>query len=455
MPTTRLQSKTAEDEINVADAGKGRTTSTTGTKRRKRTHTTTTRKGATTGRRGRGRKVVKKGVEPREEEAEKTMKEGSEAEQAEKGEEEAVSHAGQKREAEGGEEHPKRRGPRGPRRREEVAYKEGTIERGHIYFFYRPKVQIEEVESLEDIRNLNMLLIPRHPESVAPVEAPVKEAQEGVVGKQEQTEQEMKVLPPGADVMPEHEPFDTTKKHYRMITIGKKHLPTEELMKDAGSRKRPVFWATVTGSGDDLEALEKGLGEKTFETTKGTRHDAAARFAARGAYAIVNKEAPHVPSKRGTHFVYCISHPSSESFGDVQHEMGILPAAAFILQVKNPLAPPMGPQQAHTSKKTQYPEELMRDVFGTATGGKGRHDYGLRFASCETPELLDYLGAELLFISAREGRQGVEESIGEERGKALAETEEREQQESIEQVYRELGLDMEAFPAEPLKGEWI
>ncbi|KAF8634675.1 hypothetical protein AX15_000776 [Amanita polypyramis BW_CC] len=114
----------------------------------------------------------------------------------------------------------------------------GTIERGYVYFFYRHKVQIEEVGSLEDIRNLNMLLIPRHPEWIAPVEAPAREAQEQVVGKQEQTEQEMKVLPPGADVVPEHEPFDTTKKHYRMITIGRKHLPTEELMKDIGSRER-------------------------------------------------------------------------------------------------------------------------------------------------------------------------------------------------------------------------
>ena len=332
----------------------------------------------------------------------------------------------------------------------------GTIERGHVYFFYRPKVQLEEVESLEDVRNMSMLLIPRPPEWTTFVESAAQEAQEGTAGKAEPAEAEMKALSPGADVVPSPESLGTTKKHYRLITVGRKHLPTEEAMEGTTSHKRPVFWATVTAVGEDLESLERGLGEKTYETaTRGTRHDAPARLAARGVYAIVNKEAPHVPSRRESHLAYCISHPPAELFGDVQHELGILPAAAFILQVKNPLAPPMGPRQARTTMKGGYPPELMRAVFGTATGGKGRHDYGLRFASCETPELLDYLGAQLLFIAVREGVEGVEETIGEERGKALVEAEAKEEKESIEKIYAELGFDMEKFPAEPLKGEWI
>lgn len=331
----------------------------------------------------------------------------------------------------------------------------GTIERGHVYFFYRPKVQMEEVESLEDVQNMSMLLIPRPPEWATSVEATAQEAQEGTAGKAKPAEPEMKVLSLGADVVPSPE-LVGTKKQYRLITVGKKHLPTEEVMEGTASRKRPVFWAAVAAVGDDLELLERGLGEKTYETaTRGTRHDAPSRLAARGVYAIVNKEAPHVPSRRESHLAYCISHPSAELFGNVQHELGILPAAAFILQIKNPLAPPMGPRQARTTMEGEYPQELMRAVFGTATGGKGRHDYGLRFASCETPELLDYVGAQLLFIAVREGVEGVEEAIGEERGKALAETEEKEEKESIMKIYAELGFDMEKFLAEPLKGEWI
>lgn len=332
----------------------------------------------------------------------------------------------------------------------------GTIERGHIYFFYRPKVQMEEVESLKDVQNLTMLLVPRPAEWMTYVESAAQKVQEGTLEKAEPSETEMKVLAPGADVVPAPESVDTTKKHYRTIVVGRKHLPTEELMEGTGSRKRPVFWATVTGVGDDLESLERGLGEKTYETaTRGTRHEASARLAARGVYAIVNKEAPDVPSKRESHFAYCISHPSADSFGDVQHEMGILPAAAFILQVKNPLAPAVGPRQVRTSMKGEYSSQLMRAVFGAGTGGKGRHDYGLRFSPCETPELLDYTGSQLLFIAVREGLEGLEEAIGEERGKALAEAEEKDEKESVEKIYRELGFDMKQFPVEPLKGEWI
>jgi len=91
-----------------------------------------------------------------------------------------------------------------------------------------------------------------------------------------------------------------------------------------------------------------------------------------------------------------------------------------VLQVKNPLAPASTPQQAH-SKPAEYPDWIMRDIFGKAAkGGKqsrGRSSYGLRFASCETPELLDYKGAEILLIASQDGEEGLETSLGEGRGK--------------------------------------
>lgn len=57
----------------------------------------------------------------------------------------------------------------------------------------------------------------------------------------------------------------------------------------------------------------------------------------------------------------------------------------------------------------------MKEVFGKG-GSKGREEYGLRFASCETMELLDYEGAQLLLIASRSGTEGLEESLGEGRG---------------------------------------
>jgi hypothetical protein len=146
---------------------------------------------------------------------------------------------------------------------------------------------------------------------------------------------------------------------------------------------------------------------------KGLRHEEPARLAARGAYAIVNND-PRVPSERTTHLGYHLSHPVE--LGDVQESLGISEASSFVLQVKNPLAPPTGEQRVGLSpgKTADYPPDIMDEVFGKGT--KGRESYGLRFASCERTELLDYEGAELLLIAAKGGEDGLERTLGEGRG---------------------------------------
>ena len=148
----------------------------------------------------------------------------------------------------------------------------------------------------------------------------------------------------------------------------------------------------------------------------GTRHQGSARLAARGAYAIVNSEAS-TPSKRETHLGYYLSHPSGEQMGEVQETLGIHQASSFVLQVKNPLAPPTGPGQVGLPKgsRAHYPKDIMEGVFGQG-GKRGRESYGLRFAACERQEMLDYEGTELLFIAARSGEEGLEQSLGEGRG---------------------------------------
>lgn len=152
------------------------------------------------------------------------------------------------------------------------------------------------------------------------------------------------------------------------------------------------------------------------ERTAGTRHQGPARLAARGAYAIVNSEAK-TPSQRETHLGYYLSHPSGEQMGEVQEILGIHHASSFVLQVKNPLAPTSGPGQIGLPKgqRADYPDNIMDGVFGKG-GQRGRESCGLRFAACERKEMLDYEGAELLFIAARSGEGGLEQSLGEGRG---------------------------------------
>ena len=148
----------------------------------------------------------------------------------------------------------------------------------------------------------------------------------------------------------------------------------------------------------------------------GTRHEEPSRLAGRGAYAIINNN-PRIPSERTTYLGYHLSHPSASDFGEVQNALGIQPAATFVIQVKNPLAPTTSSQFVgrKPEQRAKYPEDVMKEVFGTG-GSKGREDYGLRFSSVETAELLDYEGAELLLIASKAGKAGLEDKLGEGRG---------------------------------------
>ncbi|KAI0828932.1 hypothetical protein BC628DRAFT_1417315 [Trametes gibbosa] len=334
----------------------------------------------------------------------------------------------------------------------EGSYQAGTIERGHIYFFYRPKVELEEAHSLDEVQRFYMLLVQRPPQFAAP------DSKTGPIPRGDDDEgREMNLIESGADAVPALEPRDQSHKRFRLLVLGKKGLPNPEAGGGGkGGGRKQVFWATVSTIGEDLKKLEDGLGPKEYETkTRGTRHQAAARLAARGAYAIVKYEAARTPSQKETHFGYHLSHPDDEHFGDVQQTLGIHKASSFVLQVKNPLAPPSGPGQVGLSKgrRANYPEQLMKDVFGKG-GSKGRESYGLRFASVERQELLDYEGAELLFIAARSGEQGLETSLGEGRGHALEQAEKDESRETIDEIMKELAMSDGKIPADPLEGNW-
>ncbi|KAJ8596304.1 hypothetical protein M405DRAFT_726601 [Rhizopogon salebrosus TDB-379] len=319
------------------------------------------------------------------------------------------------------------------------AFTSGVIERGHIYFFYRPKVEHEEVHSIDDVRNLMMLLVPGPPEfSVHGASEAQSEDASGA--------DEMNLVAQGADAAPATA-STKDKKHYRLIIIGKKSLPGPE------HGKHDPFWATVVTVGKNLHDLEEGLEEKSYETkTRGTRHVAPARLAGRGVYAIVNSEG-NVPSKNSTHLGYHLSHPTE--LGDVQKALGIHIAASFVIQVKNPDAEVSTGQRVGLPKyrRANYSEEIMKNVFGR--GEKGRSSVGLRFTNCNNIELLDHEGAELLLIPARTGAEGNDQSLGEGRGEALEQVGRRESEELVDQIFKELALHKDRFPAEPLKGVWI
>jgi len=128
-----------------------------------------------------------------------------------------------------------------------------------LYFFYRPRVQVEEVQSIDDIRNFHMLLVPRPPDFQVSQEGNEKP-------DPSQEEVDLKLLKEGADAVPASDDGKPSRKFYRLITIGKKKLPDPQHTADGNSRKKEIFWATVTAVGDDLHELETGLDAKSYET---------------------------------------------------------------------------------------------------------------------------------------------------------------------------------------------
>ncbi|KAK6907264.1 hypothetical protein I203_101254 [Kwoniella mangroviensis CBS 8507] len=278
----------------------------------------------------------------------------------------------------------------------------GTLESGHIYFLYRPKVETDEAESLDDISKFHILLIPQS-------------------GKH-------------------------SKGHYhRIIEVGKKKLP------DPGA-KHQVIWGLVGGVGEDKSTLKESFGAYTYETkTRGTRHQAAARPAARGHYILHSPrdelaDSPDHNRQRDykTLLAYEITTPTQEDFGQVQKELGIEEKGAVVLQVKDPNVESRGNPRAAgipREKRAQYPQHLL-DIFRNR-----------RFIPSNPVSLLDYQGAELLIITSP---HELHESLGKQGEKVEDDLDHDSAVEkvSMDDALKELGMSKSEFPEDALEGNW-
>ena len=149
-----------------------------------------------------------------------------------------------------------------------------VLEDGDIYFLYRPRVEEDHVDSLEEVQRLLVVLHPWH------------------------------------------------GRRFRLLIIGRKRLP------DIGEHDR--FWGFVDTVADRPEQLHEALEGRAYRTrTRGERVQQAARAAAEGAYVIARHD-DH------THLAYQLELPHDP--GPVQHELGIEPEASYIVTVKNPEA---------------------------------------------------------------------------------------------------------------------
>ncbi|MEV1288792.1 hypothetical protein [Micromonospora sp. NPDC049679] len=171
-----------------------------------------------------------------------------------------------------------------------------TLEDGDLYLLYRPRVEEQQVESLDDVQRLLVVL---HPWS--------------------------------------------GRRLLRLLVIGRKQLPEIE--------ERERFWGFVDTVVERPEQLREALDGRTYGTrTRGERHQPAAQPVAEGAYVIARHD-DH------SHLAYQLELP--RRFGEAQQELNIEPEASYVVSVKNPQAPSPRGVGLPESEKGQLPSELQ------------------------------------------------------------------------------------------------
>jgi hypothetical protein len=204
---------------------------------------------------------------------------------------------------------------------------------------------------------------------------------------------------------------------FRLINIGRKRLP------DIGGHERN--WGFVDMTADSGKEIEEELQRDTYGTkTRGERVRPAARPAGEGVYALVREGSR-------THLAWALELPKKP--GPVQKAFNIPPEASLAISIANPKKRG-GPRTAQLSEEQEahYPKTLQKEFRGR------------KFAT-EDPRLLDYEGAEVIFIGAREDPE-----------KAYAiDLQPESESEGSADIFKQLRFAKSRHPAEPLlKGEW-
>ncbi len=204
---------------------------------------------------------------------------------------------------------------------------------------------------------------------------------------------------------------------FRLINIGRKRLPEV----DAHERNWG-FVEMIAKSGKDVE---EELRRETYDTkTRGERVRPAARPAGEGVYALVREG-------RKTHLAWALELPDQP--GPVQKTFNIPPEASLALSIRNPekAGAPRGVQRSE-AQRADYPKSLQKEFRGR------------KFAT-EDPRLLDYEGAEIIFIGARRDPE-----------KAYhIDLQPEDESEGSAEIFKQLRFAKSRHPVEPLvTGEW-
>jgi hypothetical protein len=223
------------------------------------------------------------------------------------------------------------------------------IESGDIFFFYRPKIDTEEVKDIEDVQRFYMVIC-------------------NVINKNTKKNK---------------------NKNYRLFMLGSKKMP-EIVEGTSGSEERNWALNILTTSNADEIHNELLLPTEYTTKTRGKRRLAAAQPAGEGKYSIIKHDGH-------TELAYILEIP--EIPGSTQTEFEIKKEASYIVSVKNPeIFMPGYDAFSKKDRKPSYPKHI-KEKFGER-----------RWINVDDPEILDYENTQLLLIGAR--KRNVEEELG-------------------------------------------
>ncbi|KAL4366574.1 hypothetical protein GQ457_05G030000 [Hibiscus cannabinus] len=257
-------------------------------------------------------------------------------------------------------------------------------EKGEIFFFYRPKVNKEEVHGVDDVQRLYIVLRPESGERAVEEKQDPHSGKEGATAKSQSDEEPQTEGGQGSQkVNIEEEPL------LRFIVMGRKKLPDP-------SKKSQSFWGFVELVTTKIEDVKNALkGEEYDTSSKGHRRISPARAVGEGVYRLVR----HDPKKNKmhTHLIYKLEFPQAkeEEENEPQESLNIEREGSFLIQIKNPSKASSSEFRGLDNKrKAAFPAHLQGQL------GKNRYH------PADPPDFLNYEGCEMLLISASDDIEG-------------------------------------------------
>jgi len=212
------------------------------------------------------------------------------------------------------------------------------LEKGHISFFFRTKIDVSHVKSLNDVQKLYILL---------------------------------KSTPPGFPPL------------YRLVRVGKKKLPSIQ--------EHNRFWGVVEEATNDINKIKTLLATGQYTTiTRGDRTVPACKQVGEGFYAIVKHQ-------YSTHLAYVLEFP--HIIGELQNAFNIVKEACFFLTVKNPQIPSVTIQTDVGLPNPQVAQNLPQSAIQVNLPPELQNYFQNRKWAPALPlEILNYKGIELVLI---------------------------------------------------------